>query len=93
MVMGFIFPFALTFVAIPLESFVGSFRTVIGMLGAVFLRWLAFTLRLIGNVALHLGDFLVNIYDLLVFPPLWIASMIKGRERKSKVLLEEEASP
>ncbi|NIQ97122.1 MAG: hypothetical protein GWN87_25280, partial [Desulfuromonadales bacterium] len=34
MVMGFVLPFALTFVAIPLESFIHSSRTVIGIVAA-----------------------------------------------------------
>ena len=36
--MGFILPFALTFVAIPLETFVHSLRTVLGLVGIGILR-------------------------------------------------------
>ena len=43
--MGFILPFALTFVAIPLESFVHALRTVLGLLLAGALRGLAAVLR------------------------------------------------
>jgi hypothetical protein len=78
MVLGFILPFALTFVAIPLESFVQASRTVMGAVVAGLLRALAFLLRLLGNIAHHLGEFLVNIYDLLIFPPLWVEKMIHG---------------
>jgi hypothetical protein len=95
MVMGFILPFALTFVAIPLESFVNSSRTVLGVAGAALLRWLAFVLRLFGNVAKHLGDLLVNLYDILVFPPLWLETLIrsnKDRVRTPDIIVEEEVS-
>src|SRR4029079_416272 len=36
--MGFILPFALTFVAIPLETFIHSLRTVLGLFGIGLLR-------------------------------------------------------
>ncbi len=76
MVMGFILPFILTFVAIPLESFVASSRTVLGVVAAWLLRTLAFTLRLAGNLGFYLGRFLANLYDLLIFPALWLEGVI-----------------
>jgi hypothetical protein len=71
MVMGFILPFALTFVAIPLETFVHSGRNVLGAGLALFLRALAFMLRLGGNAARALGELLVAVYDVVIFLPLW----------------------
>ncbi len=81
MVMGFILPFALAFVAIPLESFVASLRTVIGKGFSAFLRCLAFCLRLVGNIIRHLGVFLINLYDVIIFLPLWIEDLIKGKKK------------
>jgi hypothetical protein len=72
MVMGFVLPFALTFVAIPLESFIHSSRTVIGLAVAWLLRTGAFLLRLLGNLINHLGNAVIALYDLLIFPALWI---------------------
>ena len=72
MIMGFVLPFALTFVAIPLESFIHSSRTVIGLAIAWLLRSGAFVLRLIGNLVNHLGQAVIALYDLLIFPALWI---------------------
>ncbi|UCG14110.1 MAG: hypothetical protein JSU72_06480 [Deltaproteobacteria bacterium] len=93
MVMGFVLPFALTFVAIPLESFVQSSRTVIGVAGAAMLRWVAFVLRLLGNIGRYLGELLVNLYDLLIFPPLWLENLIrKNRHQQPEVYIEEEVS-
>lgn len=77
--MGFILPFALVFVAIPLETFVHSTRTVLGILAAAVLRMLAFTLRLTGNVMRYAGKTLVNLYDLLIFGPLWLENSIIKR--------------
>lgn len=82
--MGFVLPFALMFVAIPLETFVHSLRTVLGMIGVAFLRALAWTLRLFGNISRFAGVAIVNIYDLLIFGPLFIERMIKGKQDKSK---------
>jgi len=78
--MGFVLPFALMFVAIPLETFVHSLRTVLGVLGVSFLRIMAWLLRLIGNVMRFLSNGLIHIYDLVIFGPLWIERMIKGKQ-------------
>lgn len=82
--MGFVLPFALMFVAIPLETFVHSLRTVLGVLGVVLLRSLAWSLRLLGSVAKFAGQSIVNIYDLIIFAPLWIERMIKQRNTETK---------
>ncbi|MFC2074026.1 hypothetical protein ACFLR3_02130 [Campylobacterota bacterium] len=81
--MGFILPFALTFIAIPLESFVHSSRTVMGVLLAGFLRLSAVTLRFLGNISKYLGKSLVNIYDLLIFFPLWVEGLIQDKPNRS----------
>lgn len=70
--MGFILPFALVFVAIPLETFVHSLRTVMGLVAIAVLRVLALLLRILGNGARHLGTLTQQFYDLLLFVPLWI---------------------
>ena len=70
--MGFILPFALTFVAIPLETFVHSLRTVIGIIAISMLRTVSLVLRLLANIFLYLGVFLRQVYDLPLFVPLWL---------------------
>jgi hypothetical protein len=70
--MGFTLPFALVFVAIPLETFVHSLRTVLGLLGIGGLRLLRLVLRLLSSAFVHLGTALVRIYDIPIFMPLWI---------------------
>jgi hypothetical protein len=70
--MGFVLPFALVFVAIPLETFVHSLRTVVGLIGIAFLHLLALLLRLLGNASRHLGVLAQRAYDLPLFVPLWI---------------------
>ena len=88
--MGFILPFALTFVAIPLESFVHSLRTVLGVMAVSVLRALIWLLRLTGNVVRFTGRMLINVYDLLIFAPLWLEQVIKSRNSEGKMVLEPE---
>lgn len=76
--MGFILPFALAFVAIPLETFVHSLRTVLGMAGSGVLRGFATLFRVIAILMRGSGRFLAAAYDVLVFLPLWIEKAVKG---------------
>ena len=70
--MGFILPFALVFVAIPLETFVHSLRTVLGVGAIGMLRAIALLLRVLGNGCRHLGTLAQQLYDLPLFLPLWL---------------------
>ena len=72
--MGFVLPFALVFVAIPLETFIHSLRTVVGLVGIGLLRSLALVLRVLGNGFRHLGTLTERLYDLPLFVPLWLES-------------------
>jgi len=90
MIMGFILPFVLAFVAIPLESFVASSRTVAGVVTAGLLRLLAFVFRLIGNLGYFSGRFIINLYDLLIFPSIWLEGVLTGSKTKRKEAAEEQ---
>ena len=92
MVMGFILPFALAFVAIPLEMFVSSSRTVLGALMAWLLRMFAFLLRLLGHVGFYAGRFIVNVYDLAIFPTIWLEGIILGSKGKKMDIPEADIS-
>jgi hypothetical protein len=80
--MGFTLPFALVFVAIPLETFVQSLRTVMGLLGIGALRLTRLVLRLAGSAFMHAGTALVRIYDIPIFMPLWIEHRWRGPAAK-----------
>jgi len=81
--MGFILPFALTFVAIPLETFVHSLRTVIGLLAIGILRVLSLTFRLVGSACRYLGVLVTQLYDLPLFIPLWWSAREKDASESS----------
>lgn len=79
MIMGFILPFALAFIAIPLESFIHSIRIVLGYLVVGLLRGLRIFLRMLGGLVNHLGLILRHSYDLVIVVPLGLERLIKSR--------------
>jgi len=82
MLLGFILPFALAFVAIPLESFIVSSRTVGGAALVVLARGAAFALRLTGNLLRNLARVLITAYDVVIVVPLIIERVAKGSHGK-----------
>jgi len=78
--MGFILPFALTFVAIPLETFVHSLRTVVGLIAIGVLRFVSLALRLLGSGFRYASALLTHLYDLPLFIPLWWASRERNHD-------------
>jgi hypothetical protein len=78
MLLGFILPLALAFVAIPLESFVHSLRTVGGATLVTLVRVLAFVLRILGNLVRQLCKVLTTLYDVTIVLPLLIERMVKA---------------
>jgi hypothetical protein len=78
MLLGFILPFALAFVGIPLESFVYSARTVGGAALVTLVRVAAFVLRILGNLVRQLCRVLTMLYDVTIVLPLLIERMVKA---------------
>ncbi len=72
MIMGFVLPFALAFVAIPLESVVHSLRTVIGVLLVQSMHGLGFVLRFTGVAFRRLARVLELVYDIFIVIPLMV---------------------
>lgn len=79
MTLSFVLPFILTLTAIPFESFIQSSRIVLGQLTVLGLRMSAFLLSLSGTVIHHLGELIVNVYNLTVFPLIWAEDMLVNR--------------
>jgi hypothetical protein len=76
MLLGFMLPFALAFIAIPLESLIHSARGVGGVLAVSAVRMAAFVLRFAGNVARHASKVLVNLYDVAIVIPLLVERVV-----------------
>lgn len=90
--MGFVLPFALVFVAIPLETFVHSMRTVIGVIGIGLLGIVALSMRVMGNAFRYGATFMQRLYDLLIIVPLWIEHIVV-RKRNGSAGQFKEVSP
>jgi hypothetical protein len=82
MIMGFILPFALAFIAIPLESFIHSLRTVLGTLSIGMLRIIRVVIRTSGSIVKHLTKVLINLYDLIIMLPVTLERWITARRQK-----------
>ncbi|HEU5294319.1 MAG TPA: hypothetical protein VFU71_05995 [Burkholderiaceae bacterium] len=82
-VLGFILPFALAFVAIPLESFIASARTVGGAVLVIAMRTLAVLLRLGGSFVRQLARVLSTLYDILIVLPLLLERVVRDRRASS----------
>jgi hypothetical protein len=81
MLLGFILPFALAFIAIPLESLIHSARTVGGVLLTAAVRSVAFVLRLAGNIAKHASRVLIRLYDVAIVLPLLAEQTVRAARR------------
>jgi len=81
MLLGFILPFALAFIAIPLESLIHSTRTVGGVLLAALVGSLGFVLRLLANVARRAARVLITLYDVVIVLPLVVEHIVRSRLR------------
>jgi prefoldin subunit 5 len=79
MILGFTLPFALAFVAIPLEYFIQSSRTVIGGMLVLGIRALALSLRSLGSVVRQSGVAVCMLYDAVIIVPIVIERMVRGR--------------
>lgn len=83
MVMGFVLPFVLAFVAIPLEVMIYSLRTVVGVVLVMLMRGAGFVLRFLGLLFARLGRIMVNLYDITIVLPLlverWVISLRQMR--------------
>lgn len=77
--MGFVLPFALTFAAIPLETFVHTLRHVLGMLLLALLRALTVLVRVLANGCLQIGAVLCHAYDLVIFGLIWAEGKLSQR--------------
>jgi uncharacterized protein YukE len=78
MLLGFILPFALAFIAIPLESLIHSSRTVGGVLLAGLVSALALAMRVAANVARRMSRVLITLYDVVIVLPLLAEHLAKA---------------
>ncbi|TMH63119.1 MAG: hypothetical protein E6H57_17625 [Betaproteobacteria bacterium] len=85
MLLGFILPFALAFIAIPLESLIHSARTVGGVLLTVLVRALALVLRVAGQAVRQASRVLIRLYDVAIVLPLLAERLVRGARRSGRI--------
>ena len=78
MLLGFILPFALAFIAIPVESLIHSSRAVGGVLLAALVSALALALRVLANVVRRMSKVLITVYDVVIVLPLMAERLTKA---------------
>jgi uncharacterized protein YukE len=79
MLLGFILPFALAFIAIPLESLIHSSRTVGGVLAAAVVSMLGVALRMLASVVRRMAKVLISVYDVIIVVPLMVEHLVVRR--------------
>jgi hypothetical protein len=79
MLLGFILPFALAFIAIPLESLIHSSRTVAGVLATAVVSMLGVALRMLASVVRRMAKVLINVYDVIIVVPLMVEHLVVRR--------------
>ena len=82
MLLGFILPFALAFIAIPLESLIHSARTVGGAALIAFVRALSVLLRVTSQAVRQASRVLIRLYDVAIVVPL-LAERFARQGRRS----------
>jgi hypothetical protein len=47
-------------------------------------------LRLIGNIGYYTGRFVINLYDLLIFPSIWLEGVLAGSKMNKNEADEDQ---
>jgi hypothetical protein len=77
--LGFVLPWILAMVAIPLEMLLDSARHVASSLAVAALEAAGYALRVVAHVASALCSMLINAYDVYIGIPLRIEQALRGR--------------
>ena len=90
MLLGFILPFALAFVAVPLESFIASARTVLGSALVALTQGAALGLRLLATLVKSLARLVITFYDIVIVLPLLEERLVKREPKPATYGVDEE---
>ena len=93
MLLGFILPLALAFIAIPLESLIHSSRTVGGVLLAAAVDGVALLLRIASSIVRRMARVLITLYDVAIVLPLLVERLVKPAlaGRRGTIELDDSA--
>lgn len=93
MVMGFVLPFALAFVAIPFENMVHSLRTVAGVFLVQSMRGLGVLFKFAGLLFKRLATVLEMAYDVTIVVPLMVERWVVAMRTGPSAVAEEAELP
>ncbi len=91
MMLGFLLPFVLIFVAIPFETFVESGRVLLASLVIHLLHVIIILLRLVATTLKYATEILLAVYDIVVSIPLWIENKLTSRESSHRKTASESS--
>ncbi len=80
-VLGFVLPWVLAMVAVPLEMLLDSGRFVLAGLAVIALHALGHLAHVCGRIAAHASALLASLYDVYIALPLRLEHWIHGRRR------------
>ena len=90
MLLGFILPFALAFVAVPLESFIASARTVLGSALVALTQGTALGMRVLATLVKSLTRLTITFYDIVIVLPLLVERLIKRGPKAAAFDVDDE---
>lgn len=80
-ILAVLIPWLLAAAALPLESIVRNSVFMISILTSYGMLLLAFVFKTVGVAFKNAGLFVLSVYDLIIFAPLWIERRVKGTAR------------
>ncbi len=81
MILAVLIPWLLAAAALPLESIVRNSVFIISIATSYGMLLLAFVFKTLGVAFKNVGLFVLSVYDLIIFAPLWIERRVKGTAR------------
>jgi hypothetical protein len=76
MILAFLLPYVLATTAIPIQAFIRSSTTTIGVVSVWALLGLTWVLRLTGSLCYYGASVVVRLYDLIIFPAIWLENRV-----------------
>jgi hypothetical protein len=77
--LGFILPWILAMVAVPLEMLIESGQHVLNKLLILFITLLGYVVGLLGHIVGTLMKTIIHVYDAYIIIPLQIGNLVKGK--------------
>lgn len=92
LILAFIIPWLLAAAALPLETIVRNTVFMLSIASSFLLIGLSFICKTIAVALKNIGLFLLTVYDLIIFIPLWIQRRVQGaaRTRRSDRRADED---